>query len=191
MLLLLLVASPVLGHAELDTSDPANKAKLDTPPTTMTLTFTEGLDAGKSSFTLKGPDGDVGTGKAAKDGSKRMTLDGLALVPGAYTIAWTAAAEDGHIERGKLGFTVLEPTPAPATPTPAPTVAPSEAPSVAPPATQSPAPSAGPSAAVEPSPGTGPGSPAASTGDVLLPIVAALVVVGVIGALVLRRGRSA
>ena len=191
LLLLLLAVSPALGHAELDTADPENKAKLATPPETVTLTFTEGLDAGKSSFSLDGPDGDVGTGKAAKDGAKTMTLDGLSLVPGAYTIAWTAAAEDGHIERGKLGFTVLEPSPPPASPSPSPSAAPSAAPSVAATAAPSPTPSPTPSAAVEPSPGTDTGAPAASTSDVLLPIVAGLVVVGVLGVLVLRRGRSA
>ena len=118
-----------------------------------------------------------------------IALDGLSLGPGAYTIAWTAAAEDGHIERGKLGFTVLEPTAPPATPTPLPSATPSAVPSVSP--TPTPAPTGTPVATEAPSPGPDTGAPVASTGDVLLPIVAGLVLVGVVGFLVLRRGRPA
>ena len=86
----------------------------------MTLRFNEGVDAGKSSFQLIGPDGEVGTGKPTKDGGKVMTLDDLVLGPGEYTIKWTVGSEDGHLVRGKLSFTVLEPTPPPATLSPAP-----------------------------------------------------------------------
>ena len=182
-LLAVAAVSPVLGHAELVSSDPANKAVLDTPPTVITLTFDEGV-VGKSSFKLIGPGGDtVGTGGPAKDGDDTMTLDGLALTPGAYTIEWTSVADDGDVERGTLSFTVNEPTPAPATPTPAPSQA-STAPSAAP----SPTPTATP----VPSPAVDPEPVATSSGtDVLFPIIAALALVGVIGALLLRRNRAA
>jgi copper resistance protein C len=178
-LLALAAVSPVLGHAELVSSDPADKAVLETPPTLITLTFDEGV-VGKSSFKLIGPGGEtVGTGGPAKDGDDTMTLDGLALAPGAYTIEWTSVADDGDVERGTLSFTVTEPTPAPATPTPAPSRA-SAAPSVSPSPTPAPSPSADP-------------EPAASSSDtdVLFPIVAALALIGVIGALLLRRNRAA
>ena len=124
--LVLAVAGPAFAHAELASSDPDDKAVLATPPTVITLTFTEGLDQGKSSFKLSGPDGAAGTGNAAEDGSKVMTLDGLDLGPGAYAIKWTAASTDGHVSRGTLSFTVSEPTPAPATASPAPTAAPTD-----------------------------------------------------------------
>ena len=172
-----------VGHAELDSSDPADKAVLDTPPTVITLTFDEGV-VGKSSFKLIGPGGDtVGTGGPAKDGDDTMTLDGLALTPGAYTIEWTSVADDGDVERGTLTFTVNEPTPAPATPTPAPSQA-----STAPTASPSPAPTATP----VPSPSVDPEPVATSSStDVLFPIIAALALIGVIGALLLRRNRAA
>ena len=182
-LLALAAVSPVLGHAELVSSDPANKAVLDTPPTVITLTFDEGV-VGKSSFKLIGPGGDtVGTGGPAKDGDDTMTLDGLALTPGAYTIEWTSVADDGDVERGTLTFTVNEPTPAPATPTPAPSQA-----STAPSASPSPTPTATPvpSPAVDPEPVA-----TSSSTDVLFPIIAALALIGVIGALLLRRNRAA
>ncbi len=183
LFLALLLAAPVLAHADLVSSNPEDGAILATPPTVITLTFSEGVDAGKSSFKLTGPDGAVGTGKAAKDGSTVMTLDGLALGPGAYTIKWTSAAPDGHIARGTLGFTVSEPTPAPATPSPTPaaTETPTDAASSEPTTAPSPAASAAPDAGATSSTGT----------DVLIPILVGLVLVAGVGVFVLRRSRGA
>ena len=114
LLLVAGLAGPALGHAELDTADPADKAVLQTPPTTITLTFTEDLDPSKSSFKLLAPDGStVGTGGATA--IRTMSLDNLELAPGAYQIKWTSAsAADGDIERGELAFTVAQPAPTPA-----------------------------------------------------------------------------
>ena len=76
LLLVAGLAGPALGHAELDTADPADKAVLQTPPTTITLTFTEDLDPSKSSFKLLAPDGStVGTGGATA--IRTMSLDDL------------------------------------------------------------------------------------------------------------------
>lgn len=185
LLLAFAAAAPVLGHAELDTSDPADGAVLDTPPTTITLTFTEGLDASKSSFRVVLDGTDVATGKADEDGSEVMQATNLDLAPGDYVIRWTSSADDGHIERGRLTFTVTEPTPQPASPTPAATEAASVAASPTPSPAITGAPSPAPSASAETTPVSSSGS------DILLPIVAALVIVGVVGYLVLRRGRTA
>lgn len=183
-LLALVLAGPALGHAELVSSDPEDKAVLDAPPTTITLTFSEGV-VGKSSFKLLGPSGDtIGMGGPATAGDETMTLDGLTLAPGAYTIEWTSVADDGDIQRGKLAFTVSEPTPAPATPTAAPSQA-----SAAPTASASPALSPTPAPSPSPSAET---TPASSSGtDVLIPIIVALVLVGGIGAYLVRRNRAA
>jgi methionine-rich copper-binding protein CopC len=198
LLLALALATPVLAHAELTSSDPEDKAVLATPPTVITLKFSEGLSEGKSSFVLTGPGGTVGKGIPTKQGGKVMTLDGLTLEPGAYSIAWTAAATDGHIERGKLSFSVSEPTPAPATPSPspAPTTAASGAASPAPTAAPTEAPaSATPVASKAPAPSPADGGDAATaagTGsDVLLPIVFALVLVVGLGAFLFSRSRRA
>ena len=193
----MLVAAPALAHADLVSSTPEDGSELASPPTSVELAFSEGLDAGKSSFRLIGPDGDVGTGTASKDGSSTMLLDGLVLAPGAYRIKWTAAAEDGHVERGSLGFTVSAPTEAPVTPSPVPTTVPTAGatttPTTAPP-TEAPsttAPTAQPaSASPAGSPATVEGEPAAASGtDVLIPIVVGLVLVAGVGAFVLRRSR--
>ncbi len=199
MLLVLAVAAPVFADASLVEANPDDKAVLATPPTLVTLRFNQGVDAGKSSFRLIGPDGEVGTGRAARDGGKVMTLDGLTLGPGEYTVKWTVGSQDGHLVRGTLSFTILEPTPAPASPVPSEVPAPtpseitdaSPAPAT-PPVTPSVA-SAVPTTLPEGSPGdaTIDGTPAASVSgiDVLIPIVVGLLLVGGVGMVVLRRGR--
>ena len=189
--LVLAVAAPAFAHAELASSDPDDKAVLATPPTVITLTFTEGLDQGKSSFRLAGPDGAAGTGKAAEDGAKVMRLDGLALGPGAYSIKWTAAATDGHVSRGTLSFTVSEPTPAPATPVPAATGAPSDAATPPPPVSSTGVVAVSASPVATSGTGSDPSAGSGSATDVLVPIVVGLVLVGGLGAFVLRRSRGA
>jgi copper resistance protein C len=180
VVLLLLAAAPVLGHSELEGSDPADKAVLPTPPTTVTLTFSEALNGAKSSFRLSGPSGDVGTGKATEDGGTTMTLDGLSLPPGGYTIEWTSVAEDGDVLRGKLTFTVSDATPPPATPSAAP-ASPTAEPSTDPTS----------AATAVPSPSAAPATAASTGGDVIVPIVAGLVIVAIAGAWLLRRSRTA
>jgi methionine-rich copper-binding protein CopC len=70
LLLACLAAGPVLGHAELVEADPADGAELATPPTTITLTFSERLDPAKGSFRLLGPDGtEPGPGPRRPTGS--------------------------------------------------------------------------------------------------------------------------
>jgi methionine-rich copper-binding protein CopC len=184
LLLVLTTAGPVLGHVALEGSDPADGAVLAAPPTVVTLRFTEGLQAGKSSFRVVADGTDVATAQAENDGDSFMTVSGLQLEPGDYVIRWTAAGDDGHVERGRLTFTVEEPTPSPS---PSPSEATSESASASPSAS----PVAAPSASPAPSPSADT-TPVASGGtDVLLPIVAALAIVGVVAYLVLRRGRTA
>jgi copper resistance protein C len=191
MWLVIAVAVPALAHADLASSDPEDREVLATPPTVITLTFTEGLDQGKSSFQLSGPDGAVGTGKAVEDGSKVMTLDGLDLGAGAYAIKWTAAATDGHVSRGTLSFTVSEPTPAPQTPVPTPTGVPDDAATAVPPDPVVGVAAATASAVATPGTGTDPTAATGSSADVLVPIVVGLVLVGGLGVVVLRRSRGA
>ncbi len=192
LLLALVVAAPAAAHADLVTSSPEDGAVLATPPTTITLTFSEPLDAGKSSFKLLAGGATVGTGNVAEGGADVMTLgplllDGRPLGPGVYQVQWTSVAGDGDVLRGTLTFTVSEPTPAPATPTPAATSSSTEPSTAAPGATAMPVPSTVPT----PTPTGVPDPASVGAGDVLLPIVATLALVAVIGVLALRRGRRA
>jgi copper resistance protein C len=153
--LALLVATPVLAHAELVSSDPADGTVMAGPPTTITLTFSEGLDSAKSSIELIGPDGaTVATAKPASDGDETMTVGGLSLTAGSYSVKWTSVSLDTDILRGTVSFTVGQGA--------------SGAPTT-----------------------TGDGAaPGGNGSDVVLPIVAALVLVAVVGAYVIRRSRN-
>jgi methionine-rich copper-binding protein CopC len=180
----------VLGHAALESADPAPDSAIPETPELVTADFTERLDPNLSSLTLAAPDGTILAtgGVAAEDPEARqMALRPPALAPGRYTVQWTAVTpDDGAVEQGTYAFTIALPTPTPApsvtgAPTPAPTPTPTLAASASASATVSPAASASPSASAVASPGTS-ASPAASpepgsggSGNGLSPIVVAIV----------------
>ena len=183
----LILPTTVTAHAELQTATPKDGANVAGSPPGISGTYSEAMTTSGSSLVLLGPDGkQVATGGVDPANDRRMTIDPVPdLVPGMYTVkSTTKSAADGDIDRKEWTFTVV---PAP-TPTPTPTLAPSAtaAPSVpAALASASPTPNASPapSGAVD---GTSSGG-----GDVVLPIIAALAIVGVGGALLLgRRGRT-
>ncbi len=185
LLWLLAVPGGVAAHAELETVSPADGTTVTERPTEIVVTFTENLDPAKSSIVLAevGNPPVLSGGEVSASDPKRMTLAIPELAAGAYEVRWTSAsAEDGDIARGTTHFTYDPPA---STPTDADASIPTTTPSAAP------AESASPNATVAaptPSPSAA-GTPAASTSDVLIPIVAAIVLIGVLGAWLLR-GRS-
>ncbi|TMF37137.1 MAG: copper resistance protein CopC [Chloroflexi bacterium] len=181
-LCLLVVPTLALGHAELDTANPADKSTVP-PPSEVVMTFTEALDPSASSIKLADAGGAIVAQGSTVDSTntKTMRLELAELAPGNYSVRWTTkSTEDGDIARGTTTFTVIAPTPPPSV-APSATVASSASPSVASPASPSPSPS--------PSPSGGTGTSTSST-DVLIPIVVALIVLAALGAWLLRdRGR--
>jgi methionine-rich copper-binding protein CopC len=178
----------VSAHAELTSSEPANGTTVAAGfAGPIVLTFSEGLTSGSKAELIAA--GGAKAADAVIDGSDRtrlvITLATL-LEPGAWTIQWTAIAADRHVERGQVGFTVAAPT---APPTVSPTVAPTPSPTAAPTAgpTLTPGPAESPSPSASPTPTPVPA--AGSLADVLVPILAALVLVGA-GALLLLRRRG-
>lgn len=184
-LMIFLAPAVVTAHAEIDTTIPANTSTAVEPVTEISATYTESL-AKDSRLKVTDVDGaTVATGSVDPDNAKRMVATPKqALESGTFTVASTAIAKDGHVERERWTFTVEVPV----TPAPTPVVTPpaSSSPTAAPTPSSSPIPSASPAPSAS---GEG-GSPTGSTGDVILPIIAALAIVGVGGALLLgRRGR--
>ena len=177
----LAIPATALGHAELDTITPANGATVTESPPEIVATFTETLDPSKSSIVVVTAAGaEVASGGVVGADLKTMTLALPTLEPGAYQVRWTStSAEDGDLDRGTTGFTY-----APA-PTPSPTATP--APSATPVPTQAatPSPSAAPVASPSPSANGQPAS--TSTADLIIPIIAAVVVIGGLGYWLLRR----
>ena len=107
--LLLAVAAPVAAHAELVATSPADGAQLDAVPAEAMLTFSAELDPLRSGFTVTGPDGEkVGGGTVDLQVAERNVLRGTIAgqKDGAYSIAWTAVAADGHEGTGTLHFRV-------------------------------------------------------------------------------------
>ncbi|HET9456906.1 MAG TPA: copper resistance CopC family protein [Candidatus Limnocylindrales bacterium] len=178
---LLLWPAAAFAHAELETATPADGAVLEAPPTEIVFTYTEELDPTGSSLTLHDASGSqIAAGGVDPSDALIMRIDPPELAAGAYEVRSTAlSAHDDHLERNVVSFTVSEPTPAP---TPSQTPIPS--------ATAEPTapPSASPSAAPSPSPSED-GTPASTT-DVLIPIVAAIVLVALLGAWLLSRSRG-
>ena len=181
--LLLAVPAAALAHAEFAESSPADGEVVEGTPAEITADFTESL-ADNSTFELfDAADELVARGAIDPENDARMAIDPPDLAPGEYKIEWRAFAADGHQELGTYTFTVTaapEPTPTPP-PTPS---AQASAPPTAGPASPSPT-------SASPSPTESPDTePTAGTGDVLIPILAAVILVAVLGGYLLTRRRQ-
>lgn len=101
-------APSAFHHFELVRSTPAARVTVKTAVTRLQLWFTQVPAAGVSQIALKGPAGDVVLGKTeivAKE--KSMFADAKApLAPGAYTLHWRGAGDDGHVQQGDIAFSV-------------------------------------------------------------------------------------
>ncbi len=108
---ILLNAGPAAAHAELKSSDPADGATLATAPTHLTLTFTEGASATRSSVLLAGRSLPL----TQRTGHPDVLLADLsAAAPrGAVTVTWrSVSSDDGHVATGTLHFTFGTASPA-------------------------------------------------------------------------------
>lgn len=185
VLLLLAVPGTAAADSELETATPADGSTIEGTPDEIELLFTQPVFEGSSLELRSAADVVIATGGPDPAGTVRMALVPPTLEPGAYTVRWTTIASDGHIVRGTVTFVVTAPpTPSP-TPEPTPSPSASASPSASPTSTSdaSPSPTPGPSAA--------PTDPTAGAGDAVIPIVAALVLLGGLGAYLLRRRGSA
>src|SRR5262245_53976949 len=185
----LLVALPavVVAHAELVSSRPADGDIVEGTPSTIRADFSEALAEGSEMALLDGSGTSIATGGIDPANNTRMRIDPPELEPGDYEVQWKSFADDGHLETGTFTFTVT----APVTPPPSAPPTPSS-PVSAPPSTSAAPESPGASASVAPSPTEGEPTPpdnVASTSDVLLTIVAAIVLVALLGGYLLLRRR--
>ena len=180
VVVILLSPGAALAHSELVSAEPAEGATVGGPAFPFTLMFSEPLAEGSKAEVVKTgdttvlltilPDPADPTRMAFAPSSESPQFS-----PGDYTIQWTSVADDGDILRGTITFTVAAPTPTPSpTPTPAPSATP--APSL--------------SAAPTPAPTTAPGDGSGSGSDVVVPIIAGLVLVGLAAWWLVRRRSS-
>lgn len=206
--ILLALPAATLAHAALDTASPGPDSVVESQPEALVATFTEPVDPAKTTMEIRDAGGAVvarGAAADIDDAGLTMTISLPTLADGTYEVRWTTAALDGHIERGTYRFTVvivaaaspslepsLEPPASPSaasspSPTPVP-VSPSPTPVTSSPVAT---PSASPalSASASPSP-VDAGSAASEGAAVLLPVLAALAVVGALAVWFLRRRRA-
>jgi methionine-rich copper-binding protein CopC len=174
---LLVVPTGAAGHAELSNSEPEDGATVAVAPDLIVAAFTEVLAEGSGMVLRDSVGATLAEGGIDGSSDTRMTIDPPALVGGEYEVRWTAVAGDGHVERGSFSFVV---TPTAVSPSPAPTV------EVTAPPTASPTETPG-----SPEP-LGPGGDTSGTAgtDALIPIIAALAVVAILGGYLLSRRRT-
>lgn len=155
-----LTSTPVLGHAQLVSSNPRSGGTLATTPATISAMFSEVLTPDGSSLVVQNAAGaQVAAGTVSGQDNTSMSANVPQLPDGQYTVLWTAVtADDKAVERGTYSFTVG--------------------------AAGSTAPTASPSAA------TGQKTETTSGGDVVIALVLAGIVVVVVLAYLFRRNRT-
>ena len=95
-----------LAHAHLDHAAPAVGSTVSTPPTEVSLFFTQNLEPAFSSVTVTDANGaDVGQGKAEISGNT-MRVGLKPLDPGSFTVHWHAVSVDTHTTEGTFSFQI-------------------------------------------------------------------------------------
>jgi methionine-rich copper-binding protein CopC len=183
-----LIALPAVAtaHAEFERSTPDDGETVQGSPSVIRAFFSEDLGDGSEMALLDESGTTIATGTIDPANPARMRIDPPDLEPGDYEVQWKSFADDGHLETGTFTFTVS------AVVTPPPSFSPTPSEPVSEPPTDTAAPTV--SAPATPSPTDVEATPpanAAATNDVLLPIIAAVVVIGLIGGYLLMRRRPA
>jgi copper transport protein len=107
LLLVVLGASPAAAHASLVSVDPADGARLDESPATVTLTFSETVSTGLGGVQVIDADGDqVQSGAARAEGAEVQVDVEPDLPDGTYVISYRVISADGHPVRGGSVFGV-------------------------------------------------------------------------------------
>ena len=181
--LVLVLAAPTSAFADADlvSATPADGTTVTEPVAEVSGTYAQDLLDTSRLDVLDANGALVARGGLDADDPRRMAArPDTALVEGTFTVKSTARSVDGHTIREQWTFTVALTPSASATSTPQSSA---DAQS-APPASASVTPAASPSSTATPA------DPASSTSDVLLPIIAALAVVGLGAGVLLARGRG-
>ncbi|MEZ2131024.1 MULTISPECIES: copper homeostasis periplasmic binding protein CopC [unclassified Sinorhizobium] len=105
-----LLAGPAMAHAHLEAATPAANATVSVSPSSLELTFSEGLNLAFSGVDVTNAKGvTIATDKATLGGTDGTVLTvpiHSALQPGVYTVNWHVLSNDGHKTQGSYSFTV-------------------------------------------------------------------------------------
>ncbi len=157
------------AHADLVTATPADKATVPAPVTEVSGIFSEAMTPSGSSLLVKDTSGATVAGGTVDpaDTTRMVATPATPLGAGSYSVEWTSNSVDLDVERGTWTFAVTAAPPsAAATPSAASSAAPSASAGVVKPSA---------SAGLTPLPSAAGGT--TGSGDVILPILVALVVI--------------
>ena len=104
-------ASPALGHAALVSSQPGAGYAITSAPAEIVLQFSEGVSLADDALTLTGPEGEQVPLRVALDQSRtavRGVPDGE-LSAGAYEVGYRVVARDGDVITGAYPFGIATP----------------------------------------------------------------------------------
>ena len=109
MLMSLGLAGSAWAHAHLLSADPGG-AVVAASPTSLSLTFSEGLEIGFTGISLTSASGAAILTRTAHlaPGDDKVLVIPLAqpLGPGTYKVRWHALSADGHTTHGTYSFTI-------------------------------------------------------------------------------------
>jgi methionine-rich copper-binding protein CopC len=106
LLVCLLSALPLNGHAVLRESIPRLHSFVSGPDIQIRLRFNSRIDAAHSHVVLSGTSRRQQVELAAQDAPDTLAGQAKHVVAGEYRIEWQVLAIDGHITRGEVPFTV-------------------------------------------------------------------------------------
>lgn len=102
-----LLSSAAFAHAKLIDSIPANAARVETAPKTLSLSFNENVKLAALALTLAGRTIPVTLDRTAP-AAKTVVVPVPALAPGQYEVKWTAiSTDDGHVTKGAFTFNLV------------------------------------------------------------------------------------
>jgi len=104
-------ATPASAHSDLEASIPKVNSKIDTSPTSISLTFNEDIGATGNGVVVTNTTGDrFDTGALVIAGSKAKQSIKKLSAPGRYTVRYRIVSADGHVVSSKYSFTFAPPS---------------------------------------------------------------------------------
>jgi methionine-rich copper-binding protein CopC len=97
------------AHARLDHASPAVGSTVERAPASLSLFFTEPVEAAFSGATVHNAAGqrvDGGRAQIARDNKMQLQVPLKQLPPGTYKVDWHVLSTDTHKSKGSFSFTV-------------------------------------------------------------------------------------
>ncbi|HTQ71422.1 MAG TPA: copper resistance protein CopC [Acidocella sp.] len=101
--------SPAFAHAFLKQAQPAVGAVVTKPPSSLLLTFTEGLEVKFCKVIVMdsmGMHAETGAPQPVPGHANEMSVPVHFAMPGKYTVTWHALSVDTHRTEGSYSFTI-------------------------------------------------------------------------------------